>query len=92
MPMQVVHGTWYMVYSASDNVLSSGFMTSGQQPLTNQISPPRCWRRDSKRYRQLARPSLRVFILKELNAAVGAVWLRDYFVFVCVCVCVSAVC
>ena len=23
------------------------------------------------------RPSLRVFILKELNAAVGAVWLRD---------------
>jgi hypothetical protein len=30
---------------------------------------------DPKRYRQSPRPSLRMFILKELNAAVGAVWL-----------------
>ena len=44
----------------------------------NLIGPPRSVRADPKWYRQSPRPSLRVFILKELNAAVGAVWFRDY--------------
>ena len=43
----------------------------------NLIGPPRSVRADLKWYRQSPRPSLRVFILKELNAAVGAVWFRD---------------
>ena len=33
---------------------------------------------DPKRYRQSPRSSLRVFILKELNAVEGEVWFRDY--------------
>ena len=38
----------------------------------NLIGAPRSWRTDSFWYRQSARPSLRVFILKELNAAGGS--------------------
>ena len=34
---------------------------------------------DPKPYRHSPRPSLRVFILKELNTAEGEVWLRDYY-------------
>ena len=46
--------------------------------LCNLIGAPRSWRMDPKRYRQSPRPSLRVFILKEPNAAEGEVWFRDY--------------
>ena len=38
----------------------------------NLIGAPRSWCTDPKRYRQSPRPSLRVFILKELNAAGGS--------------------
>ena len=41
------------------------------------IGPPKSWRMDPKRYGQSPRPSLRVFILKELNTAEGEVWFRD---------------
>jgi hypothetical protein len=44
----------------------------------NLIGPPRSGCVDPKQYRQSPRPSLRVFILKELNTAVGVVWYRDY--------------
>ena len=51
----------------------------------NLIGLPRSWRTNLKRYRQSPRPSLRVFILKELNAVEGAVWsrLRYSRVFCC---------
>ena len=41
----------------------------------NLIGPPRSWRMDPKWYRQSPRPSLHMFILKELNAAEGVVWV-----------------
>ena len=43
----------------------------------NLIGPPRLVHVDRKWYRQSPTPSLRVFILKELNAVVGTVWYRD---------------
>ena len=43
--------------------------------MTSQFFGANGARADPKWYRQSARPSLRVFILQELNAVVGAVWV-----------------
>ena len=43
----------------------------------NLIGALRPWRMDLKWYGQSPRPSLHIFIPKELNAVEGAVWYRD---------------
>ena len=63
-----------MPLTSADRVVLDGevfkYVTSSTS--CNLIGAPRSWRTDSFWYRQSARPSLRVFILKELNAAGGS--------------------
>ena len=54
------------------NGLAVGIISCGRSQ--NRDVTGKLHNRDPKWYRESPRPSLRVFILKELNAAKGAVW------------------
>ena len=53
------------------DLVAQSFKCVTSLSFCNLIGPPKSWRTDPKRYGQSPRLSLRVFILKELNAACG---------------------